>query len=141
LLFFYTGLTRSASALLHQQSAKMAASSTKSDAMGERVRLAGAAYADLCSTNIDMLGKYLHDAWQIKKRLTKAITNTLIDDAYQAAIGAGAEGGRCWALCGGGFFMFFAPPKRHDAFRSALHWLRETPFRFAPQGSSIIFVH
>ena len=42
---------------------------------------------------------------------------------------------------GGGFLMFFAAPENHAAIRKALAPLRETPFAFAPEGSSIIFVH
>ncbi len=141
LLFFYTGVTRSASALLQQQSVEMAAPGVKSDAMGEMVRLAETAYADLCAARIDALGTMLHQAWQIKKQMTDGITNTLIDAAYQAAIDAGAEGGKLLGAGGGGFLMFLAPPERHDSIRRALRALRETPFRFAPQGSSIIFVH
>jgi hypothetical protein len=37
--------------------------------------------------------------------------------------------------------MFLAPRDRHDAIRRALAPMRETPMRFAAQGSSIIFVH
>ena len=65
----------------------------------------------------------------------------LIDDAYEAAGAAGAEGGKLLGAGGGGFLMFLAPPERQDAIRKAVGSLRETPFKFAPQGSSIIFVH
>lgn len=141
LLFFYTGLTRSASALLHQQAAETATPGAKCDAMGEMVRLAEAAFTDLCAGNIHTLGSMLHEAWQIKKQMASGITNTLIDAAYQTAIDGGAEGGKLLGAGGGGFLMFFAPPERHDSIRRALQPLRETPFRFAPQGSCIIFVH
>jgi D-glycero-alpha-D-manno-heptose-7-phosphate kinase len=141
LLYFYTGLTRSASALLHQQSAEMVVSKDKSNAMGEMVRLAESAYTDLCAGKIDALGAMLHDAWQIKKQMTNGISNSLIDEAYDAAISAGAEGGKLLGAGGGGFLMFYAPPERHESIRRALHTLRETPFRFVPHGSGIIFVH
>jgi D-glycero-alpha-D-manno-heptose-7-phosphate kinase len=42
---------------------------------------------------------------------------------------------------GGGFLMLYAEPARHGNVRRALCSMRETPFRFAAQGSSIIFVH
>lgn len=141
LLFFYTGLTRSASALLQQQAVDVATSEEKTVAMGEMACLAEAAFTDLCAGNIRTLGKRLHEAWQLKKHMTSGITNSFIEEAYQAAIDAGAEGGKLLGAGGGGFLMFFAPPERHDAIRHALQRLRETPFRFAPQGSSIIFVH
>jgi D-glycero-alpha-D-manno-heptose-7-phosphate kinase len=141
LLFFYTGITRSASELLQRQAQEMAADKCKLKAMSEMVRLAEMAYAELCVGNVDSLGDMLHDAWQIKKRLTNGISNAMVDDAYQAAIDAGAKGGKLLGAGGGGFLMLYAEPGRHDEIRRALASLRETPFRFAAQGSSIIFVH
>ena len=51
LLFFYTGITRSASALLQRQSEVLAAPGEKSDAMGQMVRFAEAAFENLCAGN------------------------------------------------------------------------------------------
>lgn len=141
LIFFYTGLTRSASDLLRQQSAEIATPGAKSDATGELVRLAEAAYADLCAGNLGSLGAMLHEAWRTKKQISNGVTNAIIDKAYQSAIEAGAEGGKLLGAGGGGFLMFLAPPERHDSIRRALQPLRETPFRFAAHGSRIIFVH
>jgi D-glycero-alpha-D-manno-heptose-7-phosphate kinase len=141
LLFFYTGITRSASALLQRQSEVLAAPGEKSDAMGQMVRFAEAAFENLCAGKPNLLGEMLHAAWQIKRSLTSDITNGLIDEAYQAATAAGAEGGKLLGAGGGGFLMFIAPPERHKSIRTALHPLREVPFRFAAAGSSIIFVH
>jgi len=141
LLFFYTGITRSASELLRQQSADVANPGAKSDATGVLVRLAEAAFSDLCAGNISSLGVMLHEAWQAKKQLSSGVTCTVIDEAYRAAMDAGAEGGKLLGAGGGGFLMFLAPPKRQDAIRGALRGLRETPFRFAAHGSRIIFVH
>jgi D-glycero-alpha-D-manno-heptose-7-phosphate kinase len=141
LLFFYTGITRSASDLLQRQTQEMAGDACKLQAITDMVRLAEAAYAELCAGNCASLGTMLHDAWQIKKSLTDGISNAAIDNAYAAAIAAGAKGGKLLGAGGGGFLMLYAEPERHDAIRRALGRLRETPFRFAPQGSRIIFVH
>jgi D-glycero-alpha-D-manno-heptose-7-phosphate kinase len=141
LIFFYTGLTRSASTILRQQSAEVATAGAKSDATGELVRLAEAAYSDLCAGNISSVGAMLHEAWRLKKQIVRSVTCAFIDEAYQAAIDAGAEGGKLLGAGGGGFLMFLAPPERHDSIRGALPRLRETPFRFAADGSRIIFVH
>ena len=69
------------------------------------------------------------------------ISNSMVDDAYPAAFDAGASGGKLLGAGGGGFLMLYAEPARHDDVRRALGSLRETPFRFAAYGSSIIFVH
>ncbi|MEO8113514.1 MAG: kinase, partial [Phenylobacterium sp.] len=140
LLFFYTGLTRSASSLLQAQSQAVSAAGAESDATGGMVRLAEQAYAGLCAGRIDGFGAMLDEAWGLKRQMGQGVSNELIDDAYRAAIEAGAEGGKLLGAGGGGFLMFLAPPERHPAIRKALAHLRETPFRFTPQGSSIIFV-
>ena len=105
------------------------------------VALADAAFEDLCAGNLDNLGSMLQESWQLKKQMTSGITNCVIDQAYQAAIEAGAEGEKVLGAGGGGFLMFFAPLEKHKAIRCALQPTRETPFTFAPQGSSIIFLH
>ena len=141
LMFFYSGITRSASTLLREQSAQMARCKDKHDGMSEMVRMAEAAFDDLCDGRIDGLGAMLNDAWQIKRSMTNGISNPLIDEVYEAAIGAGAEGGKLLGAGGGGFLMFLVPPQKQQSVRAALRQLRETPFRFNPQGSNIIFVH
>ena len=60
---------------------------------------------------------------------------------YQAAAAAGAEGGKLLGAGGGGFLLFVVPVKHQKAVRKALCNLHETPFRFASQGSRIIFIH
>ena len=134
LLFFYTGLTRSASGLLQQQSEELAADGRKSENMSDMVRLAEAAYADLCAGKLESLGQMLHGAWHIKKQMTNGISNTLIDEAYQAAIEAGAEGGKLLGAGGGGFLMFM--PHRSGTTQSARTCLAArgiVPLRLARQ--------
>ena len=141
LLFFYTGVTRSASALLRNQSSNVAQPGSKSDGTGALVKLAETAFEGLCSGDVGCFGALLDEAWKIKRSLADGITNGQIDQAYDAARKAGALGGKVLGAGGGGFLMFFAPPEKHAAIRAALAPLRETPFGFASEGSSIIFVH
>ena len=142
LLFFYTGTTRSASALLAEQSANV----TSEEAAFARLTreltcFAEAAFKSLCAGDVEPLGPMLHQAWRLKRGLASGISNEAIDLAYDAALAAGAVGGKLLGAGGGGFLMFLAPSERHDAVRAALGGLRETPFAFASHGSKIIFVH
>ena len=141
LMFFYTGVTRSASALLQQQSAAVSEPGPQADATGHLVGLAEAAFEALSSGDIAPLGPMLDQAWRLKRVLGPAVSTASIDQAYDAAKAAGAQGGKLLGAGGGGFLMFLAPLERQEAIRQALSGLRETPFRFAPQGSNIIFVH
>jgi D-glycero-alpha-D-manno-heptose-7-phosphate kinase len=141
LLFFYTGTTRSASALLAEQSAKVAAEETAFRATRDLSWLAVAAFKTLCAGDIEPLGGMLDEAWRLKRGLAGGISNAAIDQAYDAALAAGAQGGKLLGAGGGGFLMFLAPPSRHAAVRAAMGGLRETPLAFASHGSKIIFVH
>jgi D-glycero-alpha-D-manno-heptose-7-phosphate kinase len=104
-------------------------------------KLAEQAFSELCRGNLEFLGPMLHEAWQTKKQISDGISNGLIDQAYDAALRAGATGGKLLGAGGGGFLMFLAPPEHHDRIRRALQPIRETTFRFVPHGSRIIFVH
>jgi D-glycero-alpha-D-manno-heptose-7-phosphate kinase len=139
LLFFYTGVTRSA--LRERQSLDLKSSCTKSSSMREVVRLAEEGFAELCEGRIHGLGSMLHEAWRLKKELINGFSNPIIESAYRAARGAGAEGGKFLGANGEGFLMLFAPPARHADIGAALPGFRKVPFRFAREGSSIIFVH
>lgn len=142
LLFFYTGITRSASELLREQSSENSKPGAASRGLASMVKMVEVAFEALSAGRVEAIGPMLHEAWMIKRRLSAGITNPFIDDAYAAALRAGAEGGKLLGAGGGGFLMICADPERHGAIREALcRRMRETPFAFEPQGSSIIFVH
>jgi len=142
LLFFYTGITRSASELLREQSVEISKpSGPAARGLSSMADMAVAGFDALCAGRIEEIGPMLHEAWTIKRGLSSGISNSLIDDAYEAALRAGADGGKLLGAGGGGFLMFCADPSRHDAIREALRGLRETRFAFEAQGSNIIFVH
>jgi len=141
LLFFYTGVTRSASGLLAEQSANVGRAGAAESATRELASLAGEAFEAICAGDLQPIGAMLDASWRLKRGLASGVSTGLVDDAYAAAMAAGAEGGKLLGAGGGGFLMFLAPAERHDRIRVALGALRETPFRFAGQGSKIIFVH
>jgi len=72
LIFFYTGLTRSASALLSRQSRELASSCAKASAMAAIVRLAETAFAEFAHGRITDFGVMLRDSWALKKELAAA---------------------------------------------------------------------
>jgi D-glycero-alpha-D-manno-heptose-7-phosphate kinase len=65
-------------------------------------------------------GELLNLAWESKRQMAKAITNSRIDDLYEAALEAGALGGKMSGAGGGGFMMFVCDPLRRYAVQEAL---------------------
>jgi D-glycero-alpha-D-manno-heptose-7-phosphate kinase len=141
LLVFYTGITRSASALLKTQSASMASSKTKQNTMKRMVQLAHSLKTELQKNNLDAFGEIIHENWELKRSLTPGISTPAIDDWYARARKAGALGGKLLGAGTGGFLIFYSPASRHEEITRALSDLRVTPLRFEAQGSKIIFVH
>ena len=138
---FYTGITRSASALLKTQQQVVASEGAKQKVMRKMVELAHQLKAELQKNNLQAFGEIVHENWQLKRSLTSAVSTSAIDDWYAAGRKAGAVGGKLLGAGSGGFMMFYAPKERHDAIARALQGLRRMDFQFEPQGSKIIFVH
>lgn len=141
LMMFYTGITRSASVILQQQSEAMASDELKRKTMHRMVELASTMRSELTASNVGAVGEILHESWLLKKSLAEGISSGFIDDCYSAAMAAGASGGKLLGAGGGGFLVFFVPKEKQPAVRQALSHLRHFDFRFERQGTSVIFYH
>lgn len=140
-LVFYTGITRSASALLKTQQQVVASEKAKQKVLCRMVEFARQLKAELQKNNVSAFGEIIHENWLLKRSLTQSVSNSAIDSWYERARKAGAMGGKLLGAGSGGFLMFYAPRERHEAITHALKDLRPSRFRFEPQGSKIIFVH
>jgi D-glycero-alpha-D-manno-heptose-7-phosphate kinase len=141
ILVLYTGITRSASALLKQQSDEMAGDERKQHAMKRMVELAYILRNELHKNNIEVFGDILHENWMLKKGMTSGISTTDIDECYRLARNAGATGGKILGAGAGGFLMLYAPKERHESIKAALPMMRQITMGFEPLGSRIIFYH
>lgn len=140
-LTFYTGLTRSASAILKHQTKALNTEKAKQRMLQRMVKLAHEMRGELQRNNAPVFGEMLHENWELKRQLAAGVSTTQIDDWYHRARKAGAIGGKLLGAGSGGFMMFYARPERHEAIVRALKELRQVQFGFEPQGSKIIFVH
>ena len=80
-------------------------------------------------------GTVMHEAWRIKRQYAGSHQ---IDLWYAQALQAGAWGGKLCGAGGGGFLLFLAPPKRHQAITQALG-LRHVPIRVGVPGSEVVW--
>lgn len=87
---------------------------------------------------LNEFGHLLHESWQIKRTLTQKITNSNLDEIYEAGRSAGALGGKILGAGGGGFMLFFVPPERRQALRMRLKKLLCVPFEFSNRGSHVV---
>jgi D-glycero-alpha-D-manno-heptose-7-phosphate kinase len=139
ILVFFTGRSRSASALLAEQSQRTASEERIQETLKKMVRLAADLKIELEKNNLDAFGEILHANWLLKKSLVAEISDAEIEGWYEGARNAGAVGGKLLGAGSGGFLMFFAAPERHHEIRRVLSGLRPMKFGLDSNGSQIIF--
>jgi D-glycero-alpha-D-manno-heptose-7-phosphate kinase len=74
----------------------------------------------------------------MKRELAEGVTTPLIDEIYSEAKAAGALGGKLLGAGGGGFMLFFAPPKDQPKIKQRLSRLIDIPIRIGSAGSKIV---
>ncbi len=72
------------------------------------------------SGNFEGAGKALAKEWKNRKALIDGISTPEIDAAIDAAVGAGAWGGKVCGAGGGGCIVFLFPPEKREAIVAAL---------------------
>jgi len=137
LALYFTGFARTASEIAAEQVKVTPQRRTELEMMQEMVAEAEQIITSP-SRSLEEFGRLLHQNWQIKRTLTQRITNSTIDDIYEAGISAGALGGKLLGAGGGGFMLFFVPPERRQALRTRLKNLLCIPFSFSTRGSHVV---
>jgi D-glycero-alpha-D-manno-heptose-7-phosphate kinase len=110
LVLFFTETSRLSSEIIKKQSDNVKKKNTKSiDAMHSLKEQSIRMKEALLKGDVDGIGKILHDSWEHKKAMADGISNPQIETIYNAAIKAGATGGKISGAGGGGFMIFYAP--------------------------------
>lgn len=139
LLLFFTGYSRSASAILTEQDSQ---SKAKDKEMIENLHfvkeLGYKSKETLEAGNLRAFACLMNVHWEHKKKRSRNMSNTQIDDWYHLALNNGAVGGKLIGAGGGGFLMFYAEDKmrlREAMGRAGLHEVR---FRFDFAGTQVV---
>ena len=143
LLLFYTGIQRSASAILVEQDRKCEQDDEAMTRNLDQIKQIGLDTRKyLEKGQVDMLGEFLHVHWEIKKKRSNNMSDPFVDECYELARKNGAVGGKLVGAGGGGFFMFYCNNFDHDKPRlvEAMHkiGLRWERFRFDFDGAKIL---
>jgi D-glycero-alpha-D-manno-heptose-7-phosphate kinase len=136
-LMFWTGIQRSATSVLTSQRENIGNTRPLLMAMRDDA----VALRDLLLNRFDLkaFGVLLDINWRRKRELSKLISDGNIDTWYNAAIRAGAYGGKLLGAGGGGFLYFLAPRERHAAIREAMQDLTEVSIAYEPRGTRILY--
>jgi len=138
LLLFYTGSSRLASEVAADVIANLDRKRMELRQMRTMVDQALSIIND-DKASLDDFGQLLHETWMLKRELSTAVTNTVINSVYQTAMEHGALGGKLLGAGGTGFMVFYVPPEKQSNVIRALSSFLHVPFAFENEGSTIIY--
>lgn len=139
LVMFFTGTSRSASAILKDQDDR---SKSKDSAIIDNLHyvkdLGLRSLKALETGDLRKFGALMDEHWQHKKKRSGAMSNPEIDKWYELAMRNGALGGKLIGAGGGGFLLFFTEDKKpvRHALREA--GLEEVRIRFDFEGTKTL---
>jgi D-glycero-alpha-D-manno-heptose-7-phosphate kinase len=141
LVLVYTGQTRFASKVLTEQ-----IQATKERRIDKELSHLLA----LVSQSVDVLegndpetmlndfGRMMNEGWQTKRRLSSGVSNPAIDSLYEAALAAGALGGKLCGAGGGGFLLMVVPSRSRAKFDEAMRGNNLIPIGMDRHGATIL---
>lgn len=141
LLIIYSGVERPASVVLSEQGKRVRDLDPDTVERMHRIKELGhEVYRLLVDGDVDRYGELLHEHWTNKRKLASKMTDSVIDEHYEAARKAGAIGGKLMGAGGGGFFMFYTRPqdRRRVLETMVARGLRPLRFRFELDGARIV---
>lgn len=139
LLMFFTGYSRSASAVLKEQDTKSKQNDKEMIANLHFIKELGRESKDaLEAGKLERFAELMNVHWEHKKQRSANMSNDHINQWYQLARQNGALGGKLIGAGGGGFLIFYADDKvrLRRAMREA--GLQEVRFRFDFEGTKLI---
>jgi len=139
LLMFFTGYSRSASAVLRDQNTRTQQSDADMLNNLHYVKELGYRSAEaLMQGKPVQFGELMHEHWEHKKRRSGGMSNPRIDEWYELGMKNGAAGGKLVGAGGGGFLMFYATDRNRLRHTMAKAGLEEVRFRFDFEGTKTV---
>lgn len=139
LLLFFTGFSRSASAILKEQDVK---SKDKNQEMIDNLHfikeLGLKSQTALENGDLFEFADLMNVHWAHKKLRSGKMSNNKIDEWYELALKNGALGGKMIGAGGGGFLMFYAQDKMKLRHTMREAGLQEVRFRFDFMGTQVV---
>ncbi len=116
LVLYFTATSRESAHIINEQVKNVTDKNTKSiEAMNQLKEQARMMKEALLKGQLDKFGEILDFGFQQKRQMAANISNSRIEEIYEAAKKAGATGGKISGAGGGGFMIFYCPGNTHHA--------------------------
>ena len=113
----YTGMTRSASKVLSEESEDEQDKSSRMRTIREHADKAATMFQ---KGDLDSIGDLLNETWNAKRGISSLITNQSIDELHGKVISSGAKGAKLLGAGNGGFLLVYGDDGLREALQSEL---------------------
>ena len=137
LVLYFTATSRESASIIKEQQKNVLQKNEKSiEAMHQLKEQARMMKEALLRGNLNAIGEILDFGFQQKRNMAHNISNSLIEDIYNAAKKAGATGGKISGAGGGGFMIFYCPGNtRYKVMETLNNFGGEVkPYQFTKSG-------
>lgn len=138
IVLYFTGASRSSAKIINEQKENTSKGNSEAiEAMHQIKQSAVDMKLALLKGDMHAFAEILGKGWVNKKKMANAISNPMIQEAFDVAIPAGAMSGKVSGAGGGGFIMFMVEPTKKKDVISALSGLSGfvMPFQFTDGGA------
>jgi D-glycero-alpha-D-manno-heptose-7-phosphate kinase len=139
LLTFFTGYSRSASEILKDQDVRTKVDDQQMMSNLHFVKDLGLKSRQaLEGDDLTEFARLMREHWDFKRKRSKGMSNSSIDEAYELGLKNGAMAGKLVGAGGGGFLMFYTEDRLRlrKAFEGSQ--MKEVRFRFEFEGTKIV---
>lgn len=137
LVLYFTATSRESAAIIKEQQKNVSAKNEKSiDAMHQLKEQARMMKEALLKGRLNEIGEILDFGFQQKRNMAQNISNSMIEEIYDAAKKNGATGGKISGAGGGGFMIFYCPGNARYKVMDTLNNFggQVKPYRFTKEG-------
>ena len=138
IVLYFTGASRSSAKIINEQKENTSKGNSEAiEAMHQIKQSAVDMKLALLKGDMHAFAEILGKGWVNKKKMANAISNPMIQEAFDVAIPAGAMSGKVSGAGGGGFIMFMVETTKKKDVISALSGLSGfvMPFQFTDGGA------
>lgn len=137
LLLYYTGTSRDSAAIIARQSNNVVNNNVYAiEAMHQLKQQSVMMKEALLKGRLHEVGEILDFGYEQKRKMATGISNSTMEEMYEAAKKAGATGGKISGAGGGGFMIFYCPDETKYKVKETLEKFGGycKPYQFTPHG-------
>jgi D-glycero-alpha-D-manno-heptose-7-phosphate kinase len=122
MVLYNTGISRNSAKVIEEQIQNIVDKNERATVASHQLKKEAVLMKEaLLKADFSLMNEILRNSWEAKKKISSLISTPQIENAYNAAIEAGAYSGKITGAGGGGFILFMVNPVKKPEIVKALN--------------------